>query len=140
MLSFGKQVDLLGYDIISSRINPGEELVLALYWKFLQPLPPKSKISMSLRDEKGQVEQSSQTSLFNDYFSLNQISSGIVVRDVHRLKTESGLKLGHYQIVLECLVHDKGKALQVRDSKGNSQGEQAIVGDVDIASSKLDLD
>ena len=130
--SFGDQVSLLGYDAITSEIKPGEDLIVAFYWKFLHPLPPQSKISLSLRDLKGPVGQSSQTSLLNEYCSLDKISSGTVLRDVHRLKTESNLKSGHYQIALEWLVPDKEKVLEVRDSKGNLQGKQAIIGDVDL--------
>lgn len=131
-LSFGERVRLLGYDPIISKIKPGEELVVAFYWKFLQPLPPKSKMTMSLRDTKGQVKQTSQTSLLNNYVSDYRNSSGTVMRDVFLLKTEPGLKTGCYQILLEWFEPQNGKFLEVRDTKGNLQGNQAIIGNVDI--------
>lgn len=131
-LSFGEQVRLLGYDLITSKIKSGEDLAVAFYWKFLQPLPPQSKITMSLRDTKGKIKQTSQTSLLNNYVADYRNSSGTVMRDVFLLKTEPGLQSGRYQIVLEWFEPQNEFALEVRDTKGNLKGNQAIIGDVDI--------
>ncbi|AFY55751.1 hypothetical protein Riv7116_3286 [Rivularia sp. PCC 7116] len=131
-LSFGERVRLLGYDSITSKIKPGEDLAVAFYWKFLQPLPPQSKITMSLRDIKGKIKQTSQTSFLNNYVSDYRTSSGIVMRDVFLLKTQPSLRSGSYQIALEWFEAQNGKVLEVKDTKGNLKGKQAIIGNVDI--------
>lgn len=48
------------------------------------------------------------------------------------LKTEPRLQSGRYQIVLEWFEPQNGKVLEVKDTKGNSKGNQAIIGNVDI--------
>jgi hypothetical protein len=35
-------------------------------------------------------------------------------------------------MVLQYILRSKEKVLQVRDSKGNFKGDQAVIGDVDI--------
>ncbi|MBD2168408.1 glycosyltransferase family 39 protein [Calothrix membranacea FACHB-236] len=131
-LSFGNQVHLLGYDLLSSGIKPGDELVAAFYWKVLQPLPSGYKINMSLVDFTGQSSNSSQNSLLNNHIFLNKIAPGTIVRDVHILKTTSSLLSGNYQIALKFFDTNNGHVLEVRNHQGNYQGTQAIVGNVKI--------
>lgn len=131
-LSFSNQVSLLGYDLLSSEIKPGDELVAAFYWKVLQPLPSGYKINMSLVDFAGQSSNSSQNSLLNNHIFLNKIAPGTIVRDVHILKTTSSLLSGNYQIALKLIDNNNGQSLEVLNHHGNYQGTQAIVGKVKI--------
>ncbi|ELR97606.1 glycosyltransferase family 39 protein [Gloeocapsa sp. PCC 73106] len=131
-LSFGEQVTLLGYDLITSQVKPGEELVIASYWKFWQTLPTTARIGMTLYDINGKIKQTSQSSLINNYISLDQISLGTIIRDVHKLKTDYDLPLGRYQIALEWWIPEQDQKLEVTDSQGKLPGNKAVIGNIEV--------
>ncbi|MEA5507660.1 glycosyltransferase family 39 protein [Halotia wernerae UHCC 0503] len=131
-VSFAKQVRLLGYDLNTSQLKSGDKLVVTYYWKFLESLPPDLTINTSLRDSNGKLLESSQSSLINDYLPLNQITPGTVVRDVHQLKTSTGIPTGRYQLEVGWFSTNKEQALEVENTQENLQGSPAVISSVDI--------
>ncbi|MBW4546022.1 MAG: glycosyltransferase family 39 protein [Symplocastrum torsivum CPER-KK1] len=131
-LSFGKQIRLLGYDLNSSELKPGDELLVTFYWKFLEPLPPDFNINVSLRNQDGNFQNRSDAPLLASYLPLDQIAPGTVVRDVHKLTTVPGVLPGHYRLEVGWFSPNKGQALEARDAAGNAQGSQAVIGEVEV--------
>ncbi|MEP0759884.1 glycosyltransferase family 39 protein [Coleofasciculus sp. FACHB-T130] len=131
-LSFGKQVQLLGYDLNTSKLLPDEALVVTFYWKFLAPMPPDMTINISLRDTQGNLQNRSDARPLDGYFFTDQVTSGTVLRDVHKLTVTPGTPPNRYRLEVGWYSPSNGQALEVRDAVGNSPGTQAIIGEVEV--------
>lgn len=55
-ISFGPYFDLLGYDLSTTRVAPGETVQLALYWAYRQPSAIDYKVFTHLLDGASQVQ------------------------------------------------------------------------------------
>ena len=131
-LSFGEQIRLVGYDLNTSKLKSGDELVVTFYWEFLKPPSLDLTINMSWRNEKGQLVESLSENLVSGYLPLNQISPDAVVRDVHQLKTSTEAASGIYHLEVGWFLSNEERALEVRDATGQSQGSQGIIGEFEI--------
>ncbi|MBD1903588.1 glycosyltransferase family 39 protein [Coleofasciculus sp. FACHB-125] len=131
-VSFGKQVQLLGYDLNTSKLSPGEVLVLTFYWKFLAPMPPDMTINISLRDRQGNLQNRSDAHPVDGYFFTDKVTSGTVLRDVHKLTVAPGTPPNRYRLEVGWYSPSKGQQLETHDAVGNSPGTQAIIGKVEV--------
>jgi hypothetical protein len=131
-VSFGKQVGLLGYDVNTSKISPGEALVVTFYWKFLAPMSPDMTINVSLRDTQGKLQNRSDARPLDGYFFTDKVTSGTVLRDVHKLTVAPGTPVNRYRLEIGWYSPSNGQVLEVRDKSGNSPGNQAIIGEVEV--------
>ncbi|MBD2745034.1 glycosyltransferase family 39 protein [Coleofasciculus sp. FACHB-1120] len=129
---FGKQVQLLGYDLNTSKLLPDEALVVTFYWKFLAPMPPDMTINISLRDTQGNLQNRSDARPLDGYFFTDKVTSGTVLRDVHKLTLTPGTPANRYRLEVGWYSPSNGQALEVRDAVGNSPGTQAIIGEVEV--------
>jgi hypothetical protein len=131
-LSFGKQVRLLGYDMNTSKLSPGEALVVTFYWKFLAPMSPDMTINVSLRDTQGKLQNGSDARPLDGYFFTDKVTPGTVLRDVHKLTVAPGTPVNCYRLEVGWYSPSNGQQLEVRDAVGNSPGTQAIIGEVEV--------
>lgn len=131
-LSFGEQVQLLGYELNQSKLLSGEELLVTFYWKFLAPLPPDFTIGIGLRDAQGNLQNRSDTRPVDGYFATDKVTSGTFLRDVHKLTVAPGTPANRYRLEVSWYSSSNGQALPVRNESGNSQGTQAVIGEVEV--------
>jgi len=134
-LSFGEQVRLLGYDLNTSKLKPGEKLLVTFYWEFLEPISPNLALNLSLSNEEGNRFNASEASLLNGYLPLAQIAPGTIIRDVRKLTITPKTSPGFYRLEVGWFSPNRKQALQVEDAKGNSQGNQAFITEVEVVKS-----
>lgn len=124
-LSFGKQVRLLGYDLNKSLVFANEELQVTFYWEFLAPPPPNASIKLGLGDGNGNHYNHSDAPPLNGYLFGEQITSGTILRDVHKLKISPGTPPQRYQLEVGWFSPSNGQAL----------GNQAVIGEIEVVNS-----
>jgi hypothetical protein len=91
-------IDLLGYDTPLTRVRPGEELPLTLYWKARQPITANAQVFVHLVTD-GQVHTWGQSDKLNpgDY-PTTRWPTDRYVRDPHRLTVYPGTPPGEYSL------------------------------------------
>jgi hypothetical protein len=51
-VSFGRSVQLVGYDLLPSALEPGDTLELRAYWRLRHPIPPGLRVAVEVHDGK----------------------------------------------------------------------------------------
>ncbi|MCX7597029.1 MAG: glycosyltransferase family 39 protein, partial [Fischerella sp.] len=118
-LSFQEQVRLLGYDLNKTKVSTNEELLITFYWEFLAPLPADISIKIGLRDRftrnsnvsNHNFAQLVNAPLVNGYVFPEQITTGTLLRDIHKLKIPPGISPQRYQLEVEWFSPSKGEVL-----------------------------
>ncbi|MEA5506476.1 hypothetical protein VB735_25885 [Halotia wernerae UHCC 0503] len=118
-LSFGEQVQLLGYDLNQTKVSANGDLIITFYWQFLAPLPPDVLLKIGWRDrftDASGVDNNNPTKfsnalLLDGYVSPEQISTGTVLRDVHKLKIFPAKSPHSYQLEVRLFSPSQAKVL-----------------------------
>lgn len=131
-MTFGDQVRLLGYDLTTSQVAAGEELVVTFYWEVLKPPPSDATIYVGIRDDQGHRWGRSDARPVEGYLPLDRLDPGDVLRDVHRLQVLPGTPPGRYDLEVAWFSPQSGRALEVRDATGNPQGAEATIGQIEV--------
>ncbi|NWF61031.1 MAG: glycosyltransferase family 39 protein [Fischerella sp.] len=129
-LSFKEQVRLLGYDLNKTKVSANEDLLITFYWEFLAPLPRDISVKIGLRDRfihNSSVPNDNFTNLANaplvdGYVFPEQITTGTVVRDIHKLKIPPSTSPQHYQLEVGWFSPSKGEVL----------GKPAVIGELEV--------
>jgi 4-amino-4-deoxy-L-arabinose transferase-like glycosyltransferase len=101
-LSFADRLQLIGYEFTPARGKTGDALVVSLYWKILSSLPDDTIISIGVRDQKGMSWGAVEAPLLAGFLPPKSMVSGMVVRDVHRVKLNRTLSTGPYSLEVGC--------------------------------------
>ncbi len=122
--SFGKQIDLIGYDLNSAKAaQPSPGLDLTLYWKRAAPIDSDYTVFVHVLDSTGKVvdqkdiqpaQGDNPTSLWDD---------GEIVPDEYKFSLPSGA----YRVEIGLYREQTGERLPVTDAKGNTLGDHVTL-------------
>jgi hypothetical protein len=98
-LSMDSHLQLLGYDLSTSALKPGDEFIITFYWKFLETPPQNWQITISMIDDQDRsLVDDSAAGVLNGYIPFTQIKRDMIVRDVRKLTTGPGTQPGRYRL------------------------------------------
>ncbi len=92
------QLQLLGFDLTSEEVAPGQRLELSLFWMALQPVEQDRTQLLTLRDEAGHVWSAAASAVANEYYPVSQWRVGEVVHTRCQLRVDAGVPSGTYSL------------------------------------------
>jgi 4-amino-4-deoxy-L-arabinose transferase-like glycosyltransferase len=98
--SLGSGLTLLGYDLPSRSLSPGERLALLLYWRADRKPNGDYQVGVELRHARGQTAAGQETRPANGRYPTTEWSAGDVVRDWHELSLSPDMSPGSYDLVV----------------------------------------
>lgn len=123
---FGEQIALIGYDVSSTRVSPGEVFEIGLYWQAQRPLGINYQAFVHLLAQNGApVAQSDK--LNPGEYPTKRWPVDKYVRDVHRLKIPEDLPGGLYSLTTGLWVQSDGWRLPLFDAYGQQIGDNAPI-------------
>ena len=81
--AFGGKVKLLGYELESREVRPGETLRITLYWQALMPMKENYSVFVHLIDEEGLILAQRDTYPGLGNYPTSVWSPGVIVRDTY---------------------------------------------------------
>lgn len=130
--NFEGQIDLLGYDIISSQLASGQTAHLTLYWR-----PTNGTIAgdyssvVFLRDAAGTIV--TQTgSIYPGGWATHDWLSGFYVLEKLHLTVPPGTPPGQYTLEASLFWQAENRSLNTFDQQGNSLGITVPIGELTI--------
>ena len=130
--TFGDRIRLLGYELITPRPPSGGELAIALYWEILALPPLDATVYLGLRDDQGNLWGRSDAPPLAGYLPIDQMSPGMILRDVHRLSVLPGTPPGRYTLELGWFSAGQGQALEARDAAGIPRGAHIPIAEIEV--------
>ena len=93
-------VSLLGFDLPSSAVSPGDTLPLSLYWQARTTPIADTMVNVELRSAEGQTVVQRQASPAGDQAPTSSWQAGDIVRGWHDLVIRPDTPAGVYQLVV----------------------------------------
>ncbi len=119
---FGEQLALLGYDVSSTSIKPGENVYLTLYWKAQEELDINYQVFVHVFGPEGLIAQSDK--LNPGEFPTRRWPDDKYVRDEHELVLPQDLGPGQYEVAVGAWVQGDGWRLPLLDDQGQQIGDR----------------
>ncbi|MHB1356120.1 MAG: ArnT family glycosyltransferase [Anaerolineae bacterium] len=124
-LQFEGQIELLGYQVETDTVQPGEDLAVILYWRAIAPTAKKLSAFVQLVDASGEVIAYRNKPLGGASFSTPYWPSGTVIAEKYLVPvtltalnpSQLELKVGLFQ------PQDADYRLQIQDAAGQALGD-----------------
>lgn len=117
--NLGDQLLLLGYDLSSTTLSPGDDLYLTFHWQTLKSIEREYYTFIYLQDDTGQLWLE-EVQPFDGFYPTRLWPPGEVLLDRHRLTLPSNLSPGHYRLAVGMREPSSGDTLAV-------EGEDSVV-------------
>jgi len=114
----GPAIWLVGYDLVSTELPPGDSLQLMLYWRTHKKLDRDYTIFVHVRDASGQTITGWDTEPRENTFPTTGWPVGKVIDDLHAIPLPRDIPSGEYQVVLGMYYWPTGERLPVYDPDG----------------------
>jgi hypothetical protein len=129
--NFGGQIELLGYDLPTSRVRPGEVLPLVLYWRALVPMGENYQtfvhVAQPLHLVWGQEDRSNPGDFPTTRWPLDKY-----VWDAYEIHIPLGTPPGEYVINVGVPLWEEGYRLPRIDEDGQTIGDGAVIATVEV--------
>lgn len=96
-------LELLGFDLTSGEVSPGQTLELSLFWQALQPIKHDCTQMLTLRDETGHVWSEATSALANEYYPTSQWREGEFLHVRCDLPIDAVVPSGTYRLFVNAL-------------------------------------
>jgi 4-amino-4-deoxy-L-arabinose transferase-like glycosyltransferase len=130
----GSQAALLGYDLSSDNVKPGEAITLTLYWQALARMTDDYKVFVHLvgpRPDEQIVAQSDKVPL-DGVWPTWAWEPGYPVRDEHRLGLPADLPAGAYELRAGLYRASDGSRVPVQGPDGRVKDSAMILDQVQV--------
>ncbi len=94
------QLQLLGFDLASEAVTPGQKLELGLFWRALQPAEQDLTQALRLRDQAGRVWSEATSAVSDEYYPLSAWRAGEVLHRRYQLRIDPAVPSGIYDLVV----------------------------------------
>ncbi len=108
---FGGEILLTGYEYNQRQIEPGEILTIDLYWAALRGDLPDYKVQVRLKNEKGEIIETSEHRPLLGEAPTNRWRAGDLVRDRQELQIPDSAVPGAYYIQI-ALINPENRERQ----------------------------
>ena len=130
--SFDGVLRLLGYDIRTPQVRPGDTVEVITYWQLTSPVPFEKRAVLfthALAGDPGRPVLAQQDSLD---VPLEYLATGDVFAQVHRFAVPPDAAPGMVPLEVGVYVHEDGARLPVTDETGSVMGDHVIIGSIEI--------
>lgn len=118
----GGVVQLVGYDVPSLAIDPGEELEIALYWQAVAPIAARLSSFVHLVDADGRQIGFSDHLAWGEEYPSTLWQVGETVADRHRVRVPADAPSGSYYLSVGLHDQEAPARLEVVDGEGRVIG------------------
>ena len=105
-VEFGGQVRLLGYDLTSATVAPGETLHLALYWEAMGKVATNYTTLAHLLGPDGQIYAQHDRITGDDAYPTSHWQTGTVISNDHALTVSPDASPGLYRLIVGLYVNE----------------------------------
>lgn len=131
-LDFGDEIRLLGYELETTAVAPGETLSLSLYWQALKEIDQDYWLLIQIVDDDGEASLSKDGSPSAGRYATDLWKEGELIPSQHRFDIPRETPSGHYQIKLGLHPFGVWEWLPIVDEGGNIIGEEIILTEIEI--------
>ena len=123
---FGDQLKLFGFDVVDTRLSPGDTLWVTLYWAAQQPLSTNYQVFVHLIRPEGTIWTQSDH-LNPGGFPTSQWPVERYVWDEHRLPLPPDLPPGEYQLSVGVYLLAANERLPVRSASWGQRADHVLL-------------
>ncbi|MEP7200836.1 MAG: DUF2079 domain-containing protein [Chloroflexota bacterium] len=98
VVTFGDNIELLGYQLDADVVTPGTTLNLTLFWRAKQSIPVNLTVFNHMTDATGKTVAQKDNAPDNGTYSTVEWTAGEVVVDRYRIRLPDTVAVGAYQI------------------------------------------
>jgi len=134
----GAALHLVGYDLPSAKLGPGEELSLTLFWKSNQTVETSYKVFVHLVGAEfnpalnnplwGQVDRAP----LEGVMPTTAWEPGIVIPDAYRVPLDPNAPPGAYRLTVGLYDPVSGERLRVYDAAGSALGDEILISPITV--------
>jgi 4-amino-4-deoxy-L-arabinose transferase-like glycosyltransferase len=99
-------LQLLGYDVSSRVVSPGQTARAAFYWRATEDLSQDYLLSLELEDDLGETLVAQQGRPVDGTYPTTQWGQGEILRDWHDIPLPADAPSGRYELWLRVLEED----------------------------------
>ena len=122
----GPTIWLVGYDLVTRELSPGDPLQMTLYWRTRKEVDRDYTVFVHVQDASGQVVTGWDAMPRENTFPTTEWPAGQVIDDRRVIPLPEDIPLGEYQVVLGMYYRPTGERLPVYGSTGKSIPGDAI--------------
>ncbi len=131
-LDFGEEIRLLGYELESRELAPGETFNLFLYWRALKEIDQDYWLFIQIIDQDGEAHLTKDGSPSAGSYATDFWKEGDIFSFQHRLYLPSETPPGRYRLELGVHLFGTWEWLPIRDEKGTISGEKITLTEVRV--------
>ena len=109
--SLGDGVMLLGYDLSTEEIDPGDSLRLILYWQTIDDIEGDYKVFTHLADVQDRIWGQKDSQPLEGLYPTSHWQPGKVIRDVYNIAVPVDTPAGQYVFFVGMYAPDSGERL-----------------------------
>ncbi len=125
------RVRLVGYDLASNRIRPGQEMTVTLYWQTTAALGADYTVFVHLRDEENRTAAQTDAAPLRGFYPTSAWQPGEFLGDTQRLVLPGDLRPGRYRVFAGLYDARTGERLSVLNSAGQPVANELLVATVE---------
>ncbi len=126
-ISLGEKVMLLGYDLSTDEVAPGEKLLVTLYWQALREMDENYTVFVHLIAPDGTMTGQRDSWPLNGSYPTSLWLSGEVVTDTYEIEVETAAPSGEHLLETGMYIAETGKRLEVGDGSHDAIVLQPIL-------------
>lgn len=132
-LDFGDQIRLLGYELETKELVPGETLSLSLYWQALKEIDQDYWLLLQIVDKDGEVPLTKDGSPSAGRYATDLWKEGEIIPSRHRLQLPLEVHPGLYRIEIGIHLFGVWKWLPIIDQEGKVLGEKTSLTEISVS-------
>jgi len=125
-VNFGNQVELLGYEMSSRSILPGEAITVTLYWRATAPFTEDYSVFLNALRPTQRISAQDTSKPLRDTFSTKNWTPGQVITDVRVLQFPSTAKPGELDVEVGWFLPKVGRLNVLADDGREVDSRQLL--------------
>jgi hypothetical protein len=126
-VNLGNKIDLAGYDLDRSSVQPGDALTLTLYWRARKEMSEDYTVFTHLVDGEGRIWAQNDGYPRGGDYPTSFWGQGEVIRDVRELTVPADVPLGQYEMEVGLYLGSTGDRLPVLDDAGQVLDNRVVL-------------
>jgi hypothetical protein len=127
----GDSISLLGYDLPSERLRPGDTLALTLYWRAAEEVGRSYTVFVQLLNARGERAAGQDSEPNGGRYPTSAWTLQVAIRDVHDVPLPPNLAPGRYTLIVGMYEWPSMQRLAVT-LDGAAQGDAVQLGEITI--------
>lgn len=128
----GSTARLVGYDLSSETVRPGQTLQLVLYWQALRESDTGYTVFTHLLDSQNMVRAQDDNIPVLGTYPTTAWTAGEYIRDEYKLPVDAAAPPGDYSLEVGMYDKNTGQRLPLIDPSGKTIDDRALLGNVRV--------